>query len=210
MSANRFSVLASVLWMLTAGCGSDGSAQPSGGAVADAQVTLDATVEDVAPPPDATDEPDTAAPVDSEAPADPGGPEPGDTLVDDAAGADDAGDPDTGAALPTFERVWTEVLVAAGCTASTCHGAGAGYLNMPNAEAAHANLVGVGAFTKACGLKLLIAPGEPTQSILYRRIQPQSMGGSGDCGSKMPKGLDGVSEAQAQLVFDWIAAGATK
>ena len=106
----------------------------------------------------------------------------------------------------TFATVQRKVF--AGCTAPSCHGAGgAGGLVLSPGEA-YANLVGVPASNpaaQAAGL-LRVAPGDPTNSFLLRKLTG-ALGGAE--GAPMPFGGAPLSASSIDLVRRWIAAGAT-
>jgi hypothetical protein len=139
--------------------------------------------------------------------------EPGDGDGDPSTGDGD-GDPSTGDGDgdPTggdgdFADVH-QLLVDQGCTAGYCHGADANGLTMTDAATAYANLVGVAATDAVCGLTQRVVPGEPDQSIMWMRVRPAALDGGMPCAEKMPDGTDGLTEADAQIIYDWIAAGA--
>jgi len=114
------------------------------------------------------------------------------------------------AASGAFDQIFEQVLVPYGCTAGYCHGAQAGGLQLNNADGAYAALVGVPAFAPTCDQTMLVVPNAPDESILWVRIRPESLDPPAGCSTKMPKGDDPMSEADANLVRDWIAAGAVR
>ena len=116
------------------------------------------------------------------------------------------GDGDTGG-LAEFAEVY-QILELQGCTAGYCHGAGQGGLTMTDAATSYMNLVGVDATTSVCGLQQRVVPGDPDQSIMWRRVRPLAMDMGMACADKMPQGTDGLPDAEAQVVYDWIAGGA--
>jgi hypothetical protein len=59
-----------------------------------------------------------------------------------------------------------------------------------------------------CGLQKRVVPGDADSSIMWRRARPLAMDMGMACTDKMPQGSDGLSDADAQVVFDWIAGGA--
>jgi hypothetical protein len=136
----------------------------------------------------------------------------GDGDAGDGDGDGDAGDGDgDGDGDPTGEFAPVhELLVAQGCTAGYCHGAGAAGLTMTDAATSYAALVDVDATMAVCGLTKRVVPGDPDQSILWLRVRPAALDGGMPCAVKMPNdGTDnGLPEAEAQLVYDWIAGGA--
>lgn len=112
---------------------------------------------------------------------------------------------DTGGGPPvdpsaTFTRVKTEVLPT--CQAAGCHGAIAPQENLILAnDRAYAQIVNVTS-TEVASLKR-VAPGDATNSYLYRKIT-----GVGITGDRMPQGGPYLSDAQMALVRDWIRRGA--
>lgn len=128
----------------------------------------------------------------------------GDTSVADTASADtsvaDTAAQDTGPAAPTFGDVWTQVLVAEGCSGQYCHGG-----LWPNQDAAYKHLTTATVKTPKCASSSYVVPGDANKSLLWLKIDPAAKHG---CGNKMPTGKPGVSAASSQLVKDWIAAGA--
>jgi hypothetical protein len=120
---------------------------------------------------------------------------------------DGDGDPTTGDG--DFADVY-QLFVDEGCTAGYCHGADANGLTMTDEATTYMNLVGVAATTAVCGLTERVVAGEPDQSILWMRVRPAALDGGMPCAVKMPNdGTDnGLAEAEAQIVYDWIAGGA--
>jgi hypothetical protein len=110
---------------------------------------------------------------------------------------------------PSFVEVYAQVFDPAGCIAGYCHGGTAGDLELGGADETHAALVGVQASLAVCGLTDLVVPGDPDSSILWRRVRPAELDGEAEpCAEKMPKGMDPLTDEQAQLVHDWIEGGA--
>ncbi len=112
--------------------------------------------------------------------------------------------PDGGGTPPdpsaTFTRVKAEVLPT--CAAVGCHGTIAPQQNLILAPAvAYANLVNVPSTEITSVLR--VAPGDPNNSYMYRKIT-----GSGITGGKMPLGGPYLTDAQISLVRDWIRRGA--
>ena len=89
-----------------------------------------------------------------------------------------------------------------------CHGAGQGGFLATDEETTWTNLVEVPAMTEGCGMTMRVVPGDPEQSILWHRVRPATLDEGEPCFPKMPSGTQGLSEETAQLVYDWIAAGA--
>ncbi len=100
----------------------------------------------------------------------------------------------------TFTRVKSEVLPA--CSAVGCHGSIAPQQNMVlTADRAYENIVSVASVENPSLNR--IAPGDPANSYLYRKIN-----GVGITGDRMPQGGPFLSGAQIALVRDWIRRGA--
>ena len=108
---------------------------------------------------------------------------------------------------PTFAQLWELIFLPAGCSSGYCHGSPSSALHMADESSAYYDLVLQPALIPGCGLVLRVAPGDPEGSILWQRVVPSGSGGL-DCFDKMPYGSDGLSEADADLVKSWIAAGA--
>ena len=101
----------------------------------------------------------------------------------------------------TFTRVQNEVFTPT-CAQLGCHdtiGRQQGQILSPGN--AYANTVGVPS-TEMPQLAR-IAPADPANSYLYRKIT-----GSGITGDRMPQGLPPLTDAQIRLVRDWIRRGA--
>lgn len=124
-------------------------------------------------------------------------------------------DSEAGSTAPTstggdgaFAAVY-EVLVANNCTSVYCHGdMGLGGLSLGSAASAYAELVDVAATTPVCMASTRVVPGAPDESILWLRVRPAALDGGSTCAPKMPQGSTGLSEVDAQVIFDWIEAGA--
>jgi hypothetical protein len=101
-----------------------------------------------------------------------------------------------------------DILMMQGCTAGYCHGGGQGGLLMTDAATSYANLVGVDATMPVCGLTTRVVPGDPDSSIMWMKARPIAMDMGMPCAEKMPQGSMGLSDADAQVVYDWIAGGA--
>ncbi|WP_170136278.1 hypothetical protein [Nannocystis exedens] len=115
---------------------------------------------------------------------------------------------DTGAAAPSFTEVYESIFMTNGCLAGYCHGNMAGELLMTDEATAHANLVEVESSQVTCGLHVRVVPGAPEESVLWRHVRPIALDEGDVCAAKMPAGSMGLGEADAQLVYDWIAGGA--
>lgn len=128
---------------------------------------------------------------------------------DMADGADAETNGEDAGGGPTLDDIFQEVFVAQGCTAGYCHGGAVDELLMSNNETTYAT-VGQPSEFGHCADQLVV-PGEPENSEIWYRVRPDGMHGGKDCEApKMPKGSDGLSEETAQLVYDWIAAGAKR
>lgn len=104
-------------------------------------------------------------------------------------------------ATATLARVQTEVFTPT-CALAGCHGAiGAQSQLQLTPAASYANLVGRPSVELTQVLR--VAPGDPANSYLYRKIT-----GAGITGERMPIGLPPLSDAQIRLVRDWIRRGA--
>ncbi|HKS23334.1 MAG TPA: hypothetical protein VJZ76_11080 [Thermoanaerobaculia bacterium] len=101
----------------------------------------------------------------------------------------------------TFTRVQNEIFTPT-CAAIGCHDTlGHQEGQILTAGRAYASTVGV-ASTQMPQL-LRVAPGDPTNSYLYRKIT-----GAGITGDRMPQGGPNLNDAQIKLVRDWIRRGA--
>lgn len=114
----------------------------------------------------------------------------------------------TGGPGVSFTEIYESILVPKGCIAGYCHGGMAGGLEMTDEATAYANLVEVDAIAAVCGLSVRVVPGAPEESILWRRVRPAALDAGDMCAPKMPKDSMGLEDPDAQLVYDWIAAGA--
>jgi len=200
------------LWL---GCGSS----DGGGTPADPDTAAD-TAADVVGVPDG-DSPDVPATEDVPAIEDvptedvPTGDVPtGDVPVTQDVPIEDMGPPadvidsdEISAAGVTLTDIFETIFQNKGCTAGYCHGGGAGEVLMNDVDSAYDALVGQDAAEPVCGLTLRVVPGDPESSILWHRVKPL-VDGEEPCAAKMPKNEPGLPEADAQLVYDWIADGA--
>jgi hypothetical protein len=59
-----------------------------------------------------------------------------------------------------------------------------------------------------CDLDTIIVPGDADASILWARIAPGDQDPTDGCFTAMPKDMPELTEGEAQLVRDWIEAGA--
>ncbi|MEA2464378.1 MAG: hypothetical protein QOJ98_2125 [Acidobacteriota bacterium] len=101
----------------------------------------------------------------------------------------------------TFTRVQNEIFTPT-CAAIGCHDiVGQQSQMVLSAGRAYANTVGVNS-VEMPQLKR-VAPGDPGNSYLYRKIT-----GAGITGERMPLQLPPLSDAQIRLIRDWIRRGA--
>ncbi len=117
---------------------------------------------------------------------------------------DDGGD--TGGATrvikadPSFSQDIFEIFTRRGCTASSCHGGGAGGLTMTSASGAYANLVGVP--STGTGEVRVIAS-NAAGSYLVKKLE-----GTASVGSRMPLGGSPLDNIDLTNVKNWINQGA--
>ncbi len=107
----------------------------------------------------------------------------------------------TGVAAATFTEVRDQILVPS-CGASSCHGAGAGGLQLDDTTTP-ADLVDVPS-TVAAGAILVVA-GDPAASYLLQKLEADPAAVEG---SLMPPPFGGLDPASIERVREWIAAGA--
>src|SRR5712692_6208757 len=101
----------------------------------------------------------------------------------------------------TFTRVQNEIFTPT-CAAIGCHDPLSHQENMVlSSGRAYASTVGVTS-NQLPSLKR-VAPGDPANSYLYRKIA-----GAGITGDRMPQGGPYLTDAQTKLVRDWIRRGA--
>lgn len=115
---------------------------------------------------------------------------------------------ETGVVPPSFAEVYESIFMQRGCLSNYCHGGMATVLVLSDEAVAYTNLVGVEADEASCGLFVRVVPGAPEESVLWRRVRPAALDDGDLCAAKMPQGTMGLEETEAQLVYDWIAAGA--
>ncbi|HVT45588.1 MAG TPA: hypothetical protein VMT00_14505 [Thermoanaerobaculia bacterium] len=119
-------------------------------------------------------------------------------LKDLPTAPDDEGPPDPSA---TFTRVQREIFTPT-CTLIGCHDAqfpqselvlveGQAYANIVNRPSVGANIP-------------RITPGDPSRSYLYLKVT----GAPSISGDRMPQGRPPLSEAELDLIRDWIRRGA--
>jgi len=101
----------------------------------------------------------------------------------------------------TFTRVQTEIFTPS-CAVIGCHhpiGQQSGLVLA--AGSAYANIVGVASVENSALRR--IAPGDPANSYLFRKIT-----GAGITGDRMPQASPVLTDDQIKLVRDWIRRGA--
>ena len=114
--------------------------------------------------------------------------------------------PDVGSGEPidptaTFTRVQTEIFTPT-CSRIGCHDRlGKQSDQVLVAGEAYANIVGHPSVEMPQLMR--VAPGDPANSYLYRKIT-----GTGITGDRMPQTLPPLSDAQIKLIRDWIRRGA--
>jgi hypothetical protein len=107
----------------------------------------------------------------------------------------------------TLATIQAAVFEQHGCTTAACHGAAAsGGLDL-RADVAWANLVDVP--STALPDQKRVDPGDPTHSLLWRKLAKATLGGFGDVpGAPMPNGLPPLSSDELGAIEEWIRAGA--
>ena len=117
----------------------------------------------------------------------------------DDAGVGDEDDVENGALLD-HTTVWETLDTTYDCSNEYCHGGSAAPDIMDYQD--------VYDVASECDGSLLVDPGNPEGSLLWQKISPTVDDGD-VCGDKMP-GPAGVSDEHAQMVYDWIDAGANE
>jgi len=119
------------------------------------------------------------------------------------AGSGGAGMGGQGGDDPTFADVYMIISAKCGGGATGCHVTGSsGGLEMPNADEAHMNLVGVA--SEECAGEMRVVAGDADASVLY-----QAVANASSCvGERMPRGGAPLSTAEITTIRDWIEAGA--
>ena len=123
--------------------------------------------------------------------------------MEDAIGSDT-----TTAKPPAFSDIHGQLFGDYSCGNGYCHGGGAGGFSISDESGTHFALVNQNAITPLCGLTKLVVPGDPESSLLWRRVRPIALDGDDVCAPKMPNGSEGMDAESAQMIYDWIAAGA--
>ena len=178
------------------------SGQPSGGAQDVSQGVADVVVTDVK-----TSSTDTGSNVQDAASADAVGQDSGPVGGKDISVLDGVASVDSKKGPPTFAGIYSQVIAKYGCTAPKCHGAEAQDMAIfISVKSAYDLIVNKASKVKDCQFLPIVLPGKPENSVLYTKIKD----GVKTCGGKMPVGTDGLPDAAAALVYDWIKAGAPK
>jgi len=101
----------------------------------------------------------------------------------------------------TFTRVQNEIFTPT-CAAIGCHDR-LGQQSQQILVAGQAYAMIVNHPSVEMPQLMRIAPGDPANSYMYRKIS-----GSGITGDRMPQGLPPLSDPQIKLIRDWIRRGA--
>ncbi|HZR79513.1 MAG TPA: PQQ-binding-like beta-propeller repeat protein [Candidatus Binatia bacterium] len=106
---------------------------------------------------------------------------------------------------PTLSAIYDEIIVAKGCTTTSCHGSNQGNLSMRTKDEAYGNLVGVPAAGPSCassGLVRVVA-GDPAASLLLDKVSHATP----VCGGPMPP-TGPLSQQEIDQIRQWIERGA--
>lgn len=116
--------------------------------------------------------------------------------------------PCNGAPTSTWEALQQTVLAGHGCTQAVCHGSAPGQGNLDlRPDAAHASLVDVA--SSVLPSQKRVEPGDPEQSLLWRKLAARTLGLGGVPGGSMPSGDTApLSEDELRAVELWIRNGA--
>ena len=128
---------------------------------------------------------------------------------DDSAGDDDdsAGDDDDSTSAPTFSEVYSTILsMRCSCHNGSSHSTG--FFMNADETTAYNNLVNVDSFENA-GMDR-IEPGDADGSYLVNKIQGTAASVGGSNGSQMPLSGGPLSQADIDLVRDWVDGGAVQ
>lgn len=101
---------------------------------------------------------------------------------------------------PSFSQDIFEIFTRRGCTASSCHGGGAGGLTMTSASGAFSNLVGVPS-TGTGEVRVIVS--DAANSYLVKKLE-----GTAGVGSRMPLGGSPLDNIDLTNVKNWINQGA--
>jgi len=113
---------------------------------------------------------------------------------------------------PTFSSIYQEILMSADPAGRQacirCHVPGRGGfnqvgMNLSTPDLAYTNLVGFRSVERPNLLR--VAPGDPTNSYLLKKLTGQDI-----TGSRMPLNADPLTEGQIQIIARWIERGAPR
>ncbi len=102
---------------------------------------------------------------------------------------------------PSFANDVYEVFTRRGCSAGSCHGAGAGGLTMSGAAATYTALVNVVSPNSG---EVLVIPGNANDSYLVKKLE-----GRQSVGARMPIGGGALDNTDLTNIKNWINQGAT-
>jgi hypothetical protein len=123
-------------------------------------------------------------------------------------GAGDAGDGGGGEPSgPSFDTIYEDILAGTG-NCALCHPGVNDSVDLTDVDTAFADLVEDTA--AKCGTKPYVTPGEPENSYLIDLVTLTQPCPSKTDVSRMPDGLQAMSEDDVQVLRDWITAGATR
>ncbi|HIF38902.1 MAG TPA: hypothetical protein EYQ69_06790 [Gemmatimonadetes bacterium] len=103
---------------------------------------------------------------------------------------------------PSYEKDIWEIFVRNGCSASSCHGGGAGGLSLSTSAGSYAMLVGVA--SSGTG-EVFVIPSNAAGSYLVKKLD-----GSQSVGSRMPLGGAVLDDTDMKNIKNWINQGAKK
>jgi hypothetical protein len=101
---------------------------------------------------------------------------------------------------PSYEKDVWEIFVRNGCSASSCHGGGAGGLSLSTSTGSYAMLVGVP--SSGTG-EVFVIPSNAAGSYLVKKLD-----GSQSVGSRMPLGGAALDATDMKNIKNWINQGA--
>ena len=101
---------------------------------------------------------------------------------------------------PSYEKDVWEIFVRNGCSASSCHGGGAGGLSLSTSAGSYAMLVGVP--SSGTG-EVFVIPSNAAGSYLVKKLD-----GSQSVGSRMPLGGAVLDDIDMKNIKNWINQGA--
>jgi hypothetical protein len=117
-------------------------------------------------------------------------------------------------AAPTFEQIYTNVLMKGSNLCVGCHTGSSfmGNFDMSTIDIAYTELLGMsgmgGTTDCATNPRPMVKPSDAAGSYLIAKFGGTDAGAA--CGSPMPLGSTGLNAADLQLVRDWIAGGAVR